>query len=188
MAPSLATETATATAKKFKADEIERKSMSQLSNSTVTEIFKVIGLSSVRSITDYNELITNTDEQKLTPPTFQYHQFNWPNNDEAKDTPAAIAHISQTLKNMGVQINSKGGYKVVNVSLKKDILDVRIGNYRLIGTGDGVIIPNGVSEMFPQFQIRVVIELKLPGSAGMYLCTHEGYEMNEFEASLFVIL
>ena len=152
-------------AKALQKVQVKAVSMSKLSYSTAAVILKAIGLTCVESV-PAEDLLPPADRAAAAHP-FAYAPFGWPSNDEEKDTKAAVAHTQQLLTAVGVKMNQNDGFKIVDVHQHKSLLSVEIATIALNGGTDAIVIPYRTSEDWPQMQLRVLFEFKLPAGKWM---------------------
>ena len=94
-------------------------------------------------------------------PSFRFPSFDW-SRGEANSTVNACERMEQYLISCGVSMSKDGpGFKLVDVH-KRSLLNVQLGNIKLKGGTDAIIIPSTQDEKFAVQQARLVVDFKIP--------------------------
>ncbi|CAF0890758.1 unnamed protein product [Didymodactylos carnosus] len=122
---------------------VKETSVSKLSYTIVDAIIKLLEMNIIDGEPlQLNEITTNVN----------FSPFNWPHNDEERDSPQACKDLELELAKFGV-IFGRNGYKLVDVHFKQRIPK---------GGADALIIPYKTAAHGCALQLRVVFEFKLP--------------------------
>jgi len=141
------------------------KSLSKLAANLVPPLMKACHLESI-----VQEEVTAWTPKGVKGDV-KVEQFDWPQQDEKKDTPAAAAHFVKQLRGFGVKIifgdegKSREGkeatWRVFDVHSNLRLFESRFGSYLLKGNTDLIIGPRMVAPEGAALQARVIIDLKL---------------------------
>ncbi|CAF1165929.1 unnamed protein product [Didymodactylos carnosus] len=132
---------------------VKETSISKLSYTIVDAIIKLLEMNIIDGEPlQLNEITTNVN----------FSSFNWPYNDEERESPQACKHLKLELGKFRV-IFGLNGYKFVDVHAnKKHVFNIHFKQRIFKGDADALIIPYKTAADGCALQLRVVFEFKLP--------------------------